>query len=258
MFLEGSEYSRKEIWSQLHPNEEYPGGGNWTTGYVKDQNQLIVFANIGTPGRTGHDFPNEYDHETQIMIWYGKPNAHSGQPTIKLLLEGKLVLQVFARWNSDRPLFTYLGVPTIDAYQDNVKTAEQVNTIKFTLHFNTATANSVDAGPDGYQTGAEGKLLTVTVNKYERDPALRAACIEAHGSTCKICGFDFEATYGDLGKGFCHIHHIKPLAENDQEVLTNPITDLIPLCPNCHAMIHRSSPALTPETLKLILNKHSQ
>jgi 5-methylcytosine-specific restriction protein A len=84
----------------------------------------------------------------------------------------------------------------------------------------------------------EGASHQVTVNAYERNPAARAACIAHYGSTCVVCGFNFGAVYGPLGKGFIHVHHLKPLAEISGRYEVDPITDLRPVCPNCHAIIH--------------------
>ena len=53
------------------------------------------------------------------------------------------------------------------------------------------------------------------------------------------CGFDFEATYGELGKNYIEVHHTKPLSSMEQETIVNPETDLVCLCSNCHRMIHR-------------------
>lgn len=256
MFLVGSEYTRSEIWSNYHPDEPYPGGGPWTTGYASTPNNLIIFANIGVPGRTGHDFPNAYDADTQTMKWYGKPKAHSAQPTLHSLLTGERKAQVFARWNSSRPKFFYLGEPDVLSYEDNVMLGDGTQTIRFNFNFSDVRYEAQDPGPEGNQSQPEGKMTSVLVNKYERDPALRAACIEHFGTRCLICGFDFEQTYGTLGKDFCHVHHIVPLSEMNEETKTNPATDLIPVCPNCHSMLHRKRPALHPEELKNLLAKH--
>lgn len=106
--------------------------------------------------------------------------------------------------------------------------------------------------PESYTEGAK-KL--VTVNSYERDPKARQACIDHYGTSCKCCGIDFEKVYGEHGKGFIHVHHIKPLHEIGEEYEVNPITDMIPLCPNCHAMVHRGSKVLSIEKLKSLLTK---
>jgi hypothetical protein len=91
----------------------------------------------------------------------------------------------------------------------------------------------------------EGATMPVMVNAYERDPDARAACIAHYGVCCLVCGFDFEAQYGDRGKGMIDVHHVKPLAEVGQGYRVDPIEDLRPLCPNCHTIIHRGNDLLT-------------
>lgn len=86
----------------------------------------------------------------------------------------------------------------------------------------------------------EGLSQTVIVNRYERDPRVRRACIAHFGTTCKVCGFDFGNVYGTLGRDFIEVHHISPLAQGGGEgVLVDPIRDVVPVCSNCHSMIHR-------------------
>ncbi|MFC0189461.1 HNH endonuclease [Fictibacillus aquaticus] len=89
------------------------------------------------------------------------------------------------------------------------------------------------------ETLEEGQIKTVTVNVYERNPIARKKCMEHYGAQCHVCEMDFEKTYGDVGKDFIHVHHIKPLHEIKQGYVVDPINDLIPVCPNCHAMLHR-------------------
>lgn len=96
----------------------------------------------------------------------------------------------------------------------------------------------------------EGAAKTVTVNAYERNPAARAKCLEHHGYACGVCGFNFESVYGELGKNYIHVHHVVPLAEVKGEYVVDPIKDLVPVCPNCHAMIHVTRPCLGIEQLK--------
>jgi HNH endonuclease len=84
----------------------------------------------------------------------------------------------------------------------------------------------------------EGATKPVMVNAYEWDPNARAACIAHYGTRCLVCGFDFEAQYGARGRGFIHVHHLKLLSEVRQGYQVDPIEDLRPVCPNCHAIIH--------------------
>lgn len=99
----------------------------------------------------------------------------------------------------------------------------------------------------------EGGLQSKVVKQYERSRINRAACIEIHGTTCKICGFNFGKRFGELGDGFIHVHHIVPVSEMNGCYTLHPGKDLIPVCPNCHAMLHRSNPALKPEDLIQLL-----
>ncbi len=101
----------------------------------------------------------------------------------------------------------------------------------------------------------EGNIETITTTKYERNPYARSACVKEHGTICKICGFDFEKVYGEIGKGFIHIHHLKPLSEIGKEYSLDPINDLCPVCPNCHAMIHKRRPAYSLQDIKGRINK---
>ncbi|WP_457747230.1 HNH endonuclease [Sulfurimonas sp.] len=80
--------------------------------------------------------------------------------------------------------------------------------------------------------------------------------MDKHGYNCKVCGMSFEKTYGKIGKGFIHIHHIKSLAGIAGKHELNPIKDLVPVCPNCHAMLHAYEPPLSVEELKKILNEN--
>ncbi|PSW09229.1 HNH endonuclease [Photobacterium rosenbergii] len=96
----------------------------------------------------------------------------------------------------------------------------------------------------------EGVSKTIFVNSFERNAKARAACIAYHGSTCKVCDFDFKEIYGDIGEGFIHVHHLVPLADIQKEYIVDPINDLVPVCPNCHAMIHRTQPPLTISQLR--------
>jgi 5-methylcytosine-specific restriction protein A len=103
----------------------------------------------------------------------------------------------------------------------------------------------------------EGAAKQVLVNRYERDRGARDACIAAHGVRCAVCDFSFESVYGELGRGFIHVHHIEPLATKTGPTLVDPVKDLRPVCPNCHAMLHRFSPTKTIEELKTLMVRPS-
>lgn len=101
----------------------------------------------------------------------------------------------------------------------------------------------------------EGSKKLVYTTKYERDPKLREQAIKIHGLSCMACGFNFLKTYGERGRGFIHVHHVKPLSTTG-ECIINPNIDLVVLCPNCHSMVHRNkNQILTVDELKNLIKK---
>jgi 5-methylcytosine-specific restriction enzyme A len=100
----------------------------------------------------------------------------------------------------------------------------------------------------------EGSVRQVTVNAYERNPEARSRCIAHYGATCFVCGFEFGKFYGEAVEGFIHVHHLRPLSEIGAQYEVNPIEDLRPVCPNCHAVIHsRRNKAYSIEEVKEML-----
>ena len=106
---------------------------------------------------------------------------------------------------------------------------------------------------DPQESFVEGARRKVTVNAYERNPKARQECLKEHGYKCAVCEMSFEEYYGDIGRGFIHVHHIKELSSIRGEYKVDPVKDLCPVCPNCHAMLHRETPALSVDELRLHL-----
>ncbi|MCA9281056.1 MAG: HNH endonuclease [Phycisphaeraceae bacterium] len=102
----------------------------------------------------------------------------------------------------------------------------------------------------------EGKVRVVLSNTYERNPIARRECIRIQGWSCAVCEFNFEHAYGDLGEKYIHVHHLIPIASIGQEYQIDPAKDLVPICPNCHAMIHRRDPPLAVEELRRIIRSN--
>ena len=100
----------------------------------------------------------------------------------------------------------------------------------------------------------EGAMMTVEVNKYERSQAARDECIAKKGCRCVVCGMSFEEKYGPEGKGFIHVHHLIPISTIGKNYKLNVERDLVPVCPNCHYMLHRKPGGVyTIEELKAML-----
>lgn len=100
----------------------------------------------------------------------------------------------------------------------------------------------------------EGEKSTILQNKYERSRFNRAMCLRAHGFTCKACGDTLSNKYGVVAQELVHVHHIKPISTLGGATAVDPINDLVPLCPNCHNVIHRRNPPFSLEELKEIIS----
>lgn len=111
---------------------------------------------------------------------------------------------------------------------------------------------SNDVVTDNKETFREGKSKDIIQTRYERNPEARKRCLSHYGYSCKVCAFNFQHYFSEIGKGFIHVHHINQISEIGREYEIDPIKDLIPVCPNCHAMIHSKKPAFTIEELKQI------
>lgn len=108
--------------------------------------------------------------------------------------------------------------------------------------------------PNEYESVVEGTIKKTIVNKKERSPKLREACIAIHGYRCAVCRKTFEDIYGKLGKDFIEVHHKDPISKGKRA--TNPLLDLIPVCSNCHKMLHhKTNKPRTIEGLQSLLVK---
>lgn len=138
--------------------------------------------------------------------------------------------------------------------------APEKNDHKFFSKSISLSSDTYDIGPMEIPESTpmiEGAMKKIRVNLFERDPKLRELCVKHWGCKCSVCGFDFSANYGEIGLGFIHVHHLVPLSAVRGAHRVDPIEDLIPVCPNCHAMLHHpkgpDSPPPTVEELKVFM-----
>lgn len=96
----------------------------------------------------------------------------------------------------------------------------------------------------------EGNKSSRLITQYERNPDARQECINRYGLSCRVCGMGFAERYGEVGNGFIHVHHLVLVSEKGEEHKVDAIQDLRPVCPNCHAMLHKKVPPYTIEELK--------
>jgi len=104
--------------------------------------------------------------------------------------------------------------------------------------------------------GEEGGVMMRLHKRYERDPKIVAEKRKAAAATgdlaCEVCGFDFKATYGDIGEGYIEVHHTKPVHTLIAGAKTK-LDDLALLCANCHRMAHRNRVPFTVDELRALL-----
>nr|WP_315488345.1 DUF3427 domain-containing protein [uncultured Rhodoferax sp.] len=247
-FRIGSAYSRSDVFNVvgIHPE---PTGGNWFTGYTAYGDDWFIFCGVGTRGRTGHDYGNHFDGDR--LIWFAKTNTNTNQASIQGLTKPKGNVYIFYR-EGDRDPFTFAGLGKALEVVDQTP-VKVVWTLQGADGTQPPTRMSEEVDVDESATVPEGARRTVQVNVYERDPNARRKCIAKWGEKCSVCSFDFGERYGALGEGFIHVHHLRPLAEIGERYELNPVTDLRPVCPNCHAMLHRRKPALSIDELSQML-----
>lgn len=112
--------------------------------------------------------------------------------------------------------------------------------------------------PNTKYIGTEGSEKWLLHKVYERDLNARKECINLKGTICYVCNFDFGKFYGQMGEGFIHVHHTEHMSSQKGPYQIEPEKDLVPVCPNCHAMLHSNyyGENITVEKLKSIILKN--
>ncbi len=120
-----------------------------------------------------------------------------------------------------------------------------------------ADGSSVSPDTEEPELFFDGAIRRVSSNVYERDRNARDLCIKKQGTTCAICNFNFQNIYGDLAAGFIHVHHVALLSSVRKSHPINPVEDLVPLCPNCHSVVHMVNPPYSVAQVKEMLSANS-
>lgn len=238
----GQQYRRDDVFAVL--GMENPRGGAFFTGYASLGNAWFIFCGVGAPGRTGHDYKNHFVGDD--LLWFAKTNTKLVQDQIQKLIDPSKEVYVFFRENERDP-FTFAGLGRAKAVKDS-------SPVEILWSFDDLAQPAMLAEEIVEQEKVfEGAKKTITVNVYERDRSARLRCIAHWGCMCAVCRFDFESVYGEIGQGFIHVHHLKPLGEIGEGYRLDPVADLRPVCPNCHAMLHRTSPVQRIDELRRLM-----
>lgn len=243
-FEVGAAYDRKDVIAAVGV-DPVPTGGDWYTGYTTHEGVSFIFCNIASAGRTGHEYNNYWDGDE--LEWSGKTKSRASWDSIKAMTEPGAEVHLFYR-NADREPFTYAGL-AVPVFVD-----EEAVPVRVRWRFEepgTAMSGPKTLG----RSHMEGGKTTRFVTTYERSGKARSDCLKHYGAKCSVCEFDFAIKYGDIGKGFMHVHHLKPVADGDgTEAQVDPVQDLRPVCPNCHSMLHRRKPPLSIQSLRELLS----
>jgi 5-methylcytosine-specific restriction protein A len=221
---------------------------NWSWSFINNAERFIIFGawDRDTNGRTARIFSEDWrvNPKGQKSKGYSQSREH-----IRLIEEEGYRLMTFPM-HASKDSWKDGRVPKIESFTKEIaeKALLKIGVNWFATDPNAPISLAEElTTPEKYPEGAR---TSVTINAYERNPKARAACIAYHGCHCAVCGFNFVSRYGGLGKDFIHVHHIKPLRAIAEEYEVDPKKDLIPVCPNCHAMIHRTEPCLSISELR--------
>ena len=251
MFSIEKEYTKKDIYRLLSvPIESQKG--SWDTGYRTYNGEIYIFTNIGTAGRTGVNHGNYWLNDN--LVWFGKSTSHVQQNLIKMMISNEVNTHIFFRNDSTKD-FTYKGLGRAVSFEGS-KPVKIIWSFINPLKKPSQQIQSIEGIDELYECLKEGASKKVEVSIYKRSIEARQKCIDLKGCFCCVCGFDFEKTFGKIGHGFIHVHHLNQLSEADGEYVVNPETDLVPVCPNCHSMLHKRKPAISIEELKSFLNQN--
>ncbi len=218
-------------------------------------------------------FPQLVESQLRVLgaLLYA-PSHSSSASQLRTILGLSAVIQVNAAMGQvGKKVFNSLGSHP-DGLPDGefewwhiIATGERVTNLGFVWSLRAEVVRALlacgmsstgPAGPDEVLVQSkyfEGAVRSVVVNAYERNPVARARCIEAHGAVCAVCSFNFKSIYGEAAAGYIHVHHLRPLATVNQEYEVDPVNDLRPVCPNCHAVIHLANPPYTLDQVQAML-----
>lgn len=238
-FKEGNTYTRKNIMHILG----YKGETPLQRGIVApaNKNTILLFS-------TMDEKANHYtDKFTDTGIEYNGEDKHGNDKRIikNLMCSGEDRIIFFYRQNSNDPFIYYGEVELVDytlfSEKPSIFIFEKIDHDANNADFEDKIYDQFlrDNEYDVDEGTHEGKKKIVKHITYERSRKNREIAIRIHGHTCSICGMDFNKVYGkELADSYIEVHHTIPLYLTG-EMKINPEKDLLPVCPNCHRMLHR-------------------
>ena len=220
--LAGTGRSDFELWLDLFPNVGHPvlSISFWSA----DKQRVLAVAKAHSGhGRSKEDFDNS------DLLARDKGNQRMRRPLSKRLF--------------DRPLVEFYDAPFLTIYVDRPalpRTSLVDATLEHLQSLIGAAAGALQKEPhDGDYPKVTERKLVRRHEAWERSPRIALAAKVRDGFICKVCGFNFAAKYGALGRGFAEAHHKKPLKVFRAKKVRRSAEDLLTVCANCHRMLHR-------------------
>ncbi|WP_378182104.1 HNH endonuclease [Aquimarina sp. SS2-1] len=228
---------------------------NWSWSFINETEKIVIFGAWDTLDNGALELilsPSwEYNNKNKKNRGYKQSLEHIG-----LILNNNYILKTFKIYHSDENKNKEgIGPSKISRFDPVLEEKQLIQIDGEYFASSIYGLNNIAEEIPSYQSFEEGAKYTITVNAYERNPEARKKCLEHYGFKCQACQFDFEDTYGELGKNYIHVHHRVPLYQINSSYMCDPIKDLIPLCANCHSMIHRRRKTLSLQTLIKLLNR---
>jgi HNH endonuclease len=186
----------------------------------------------------------------------GPRGGHYGLAKGKVAVRAKAVdidYTSFAKLNDERGM--ELGILRLVFADHNRRVIDHIEwRNQGEKHFKPAEAAVIPTSAlPSAQTIYEGAVKRINTRAFVRDPRLRRRCIAHYGTMCAVCRFNFEKTYGPVAAGFIHVHHVRALSKRGGRHKLDPVKELRPVCPNCHAVLHLD-PSLSISRLKTIMS----
>lgn len=246
-------YSREELRDRFHLTDAIISEGVFKPSDARSVWLFVTAENAMGASRVGGFF------DGQVLLFEKPARGKGGSLILNHGRDGNEIIVFYRKKKREFANygFRYLGRFGL-SHPSDAQTVRPPRLVLLPLNIVTDDADGalVAAGPNLLPM-EEGTGKTRIQTRIERDPALRALAIRIHGTRCSTCGLDFAEKYGSLGEGYIEIHHRGPASpsrkERAREIPVDPVTDLVPLCSNCHRMIHRPDIMLSAEELKELI-----
>ena len=199
-----------------------------------------------------HDF-----FDGQILQFEGQTRGRTDALIINHEIEGNEIIVFYRKKKREFPNygFRYLGQFYYSSHTPRKMIDEPTQFVLYPLDvMQDDNKGDVVKIESESQILTEGKEKTRIQTYYERNSKLRKEALRIHGTQCKVCGFIFAEKYGKLGEGYIEIHHLKLHSSVKGERDIDPRVDLMPVCSNCHRMIHKPDEMLNIDELKKIIH----